>query len=543
MSISQWNTPASLRSLLNELVSWDSRTLTAGECTFSTRVAEKLKTLAYFTHHPEHLKLHDTGLGRNSVLALYKNPSATDTIVLISHFDTVWTEEYGALEPLAFQPEELTATLHQLADELPEDARKDLLSGDYLFGRGTMDMKMGLALHMALIEKASLEQWPINLVLLTVPDEEVNSAGMRTAVEELVRMRDVYGLSYKLFLNSEPTFSQEPGDPKEYIYSGTIGKIMPAALFYGKETHVGEPLKGLTATYISSFLAQEMEFNPLFKETNYGETTPVPVSLQLKDLKTSYSTQTPYRAASLYNVFLMDRDASEIMELFSDVAHQAMSACNDSYKKICEREGTEPVGEIRVMRYEELLEYAQSKIGSEAVEVIIGKAILDQELDDRDKCFKITDALLIECQELTPATVLLFAPPYYPAVNTSEDPLVIKSIDLMKKTATELGTHVDQVHYFNGICDLSYVHYTGTATGWTAYEHNTPVWGKTYSIPFEAMTELDAPVLNVGPFGKDAHQRTERLHIESAFVRLPVMLEVLVKSMCSEVAEMEPVIS
>ncbi|WP_432354235.1 M20/M25/M40 family metallo-hydrolase [Sporosarcina sp. A2] len=541
MSTSQWNTPASLRSLLNELVRWESRTLTDGECTFSTHVAEKLHSLAYFTQHPEHLKLHDAELGRNSVIALYKNPHATDTVVLISHFDTVWTEEYGALEPLACRPEELTAALHQLADELPEDARKDLLSGEYLFGRGTMDMKMGLALHMALIEKASLEQWPINLVLLTVPDEEVNSAGMRTAVEELVRMRDSYGLSYKLFLNSEPTFSQEPGDPKEYIYSGTIGKIMPAALFYGKETHVGEPLKGLTATYISSFLAQEMEFNRIFQETNYGETTPLPVSLQLKDLKTSYSTQTPYRAVSLYNVFLMDRDASEIMELFSQVARKAMAACNAVYTKICEREGTEPVGEVRVMRYEELLEYAQTKIGSDAVNLVIDNAILNSELDDRDKCFKITDALLIECQELTPATVLLFAPPYYPAVNTSEDPLVIDSIDLMKKTAMELGTKVDQVHYFNGICDLSYVHYTGTATGWTAYEHNTPVWGKTYSIPFEAMTELDAPVLNVGPFGKDAHQRTERLHIESAFVRLPVMLEVLVKSLYT--IEVESLIS
>lgn len=542
MNTSQWNTPASLRSLLNELVSFESRTLTEGERTFSTRVAEKLKSLAYFTHHPEHLKLHDAGLGRNSVLALYKNPVATDTVVMISHFDTVWTEEYGVLEPLAFHPEELTEALHQLADELHEDARKDLLSGEYLFGRGTMDMKMGLTLHMALIEKASLENWPINLVLLTVPDEEVNSAGMRTAVEELVRMRDAHGLSYKLFLNSEPTFSQEPGDPKEYVYSGTIGKIMPAALFYGKETHVGEPLKGLTATYISSFLAQAMEFNPLFKETNYGETAPLPVSLALKDLKTAYSTQTPYRAASLYNVFLMDRDASEIMDLFTDVARQAMNACNAAYKQICNNEGTDPVGEVRVLRYEEMLEYAQVKLGSEAVDSMIEKAVSNTELDDRDKCFKITDTLLIECQELTPAAVLLFAPPYYPAVNTSEDPLVIKSIDLMKRTAMDLETYVNQVHYFNGICDLSYVHYTGKPAGWSAYEHNTPVWGKTYSIPFNAMTELDAPVLNVGPFGKDAHQRTERLHIESAFVRLPVMLEVLVKSLCSEVAEVEHVV-
>ena len=144
---------------------------------------------------------------------------------------------------------------------------------------------MGLALHMQLIEKASVEKWPINLILTTVPDEEVNSAGMRAAVIELVRIREEHDLTYKLFLNSEPSFSQNPTDIKEYIYTGTIGKIMPAALFYGKETHVGEPMKGMTANYISSFLTQRMEWNDLFRETDLGESTPLPVSLQQKDLK------------------------------------------------------------------------------------------------------------------------------------------------------------------------------------------------------------------------------------------------------------------
>ena len=109
------------------------------------------------------------------------------------------------------------------------------------------------------------------LLLTTVPDEEVNSAGMRAAVTELVRIREEQGLTYKLFLNSEPSFSQNPTDIAEYVYSGTIGKIMPAALFYGKETHVGEPMKGMTANYIASFLTQRMEWNELFRETDLGE--------------------------------------------------------------------------------------------------------------------------------------------------------------------------------------------------------------------------------------------------------------------------------
>lgn len=530
----QWNTPATLRELLCELVSWDSRTLTPGECEFSTKLAVKLNSLSYYKENPRHLELHDAGLGRNAVTALYKHPEAVDTIVLISHFDTVFTEEYGVLEPFAFHPEELTKKFLEHANELPEDARADLESGNYLFGRGTMDMKMGLALHMALIEKASIEKWPINLMLVTVPDEEVNSAGMRKAVTELVRLREQFGLSYKLFLNSEPTFSQEPGDPKEYVYSGTIGKIMPAALFYGKETHVGEPMKGITASYISSFLTQEMEWNTLFEETDFGEVTPLPVTLQQKDLKMHYSTQTPYRAVALYNVFLMKRTAAEVMDLFKLSALKATTACNTAYRQICEREGVDVVGDIRVMRYDQLLAYAVDKLGDSVVARIRQSVLETDTMDDREKSFKIVDALLIECQELAPATILLFAPPYYPAVNTSEDRLVIDSINLMKETALTLGTQVEQIHYFNGICDLSYVNYKDEAYGWTSFERNTPVWGETYHIPFADMAQLDGPVLNVGPFGKDAHQRTERLHIESAFVRLPVMLETLVKSMVAK---------
>ncbi|MER2089727.1 MAG: M20/M25/M40 family metallo-hydrolase [Sporosarcina sp.] len=528
-----WGTPSTLRELLCELVSWDSRTLTKGERTFAPKVAEKLKELDYFRDQPDHLELHDAGLGRQLVTALYKHPEATETIVLISHFDTVWTEEYGVLEPLAFHPEELTKKLMEPAHnaDLPEAVRIDLETGKYLFGRGTMDMKMGLALHMQLIEKASVEKWPINLLLTTVPDEEVNSAGMRAAVTELVRIREEQGLTYKLFLNGEPSFSQNPTDIEEYIYSGTIGKIMPAALFYGKETHVGEPLKGMTANFISSFLTQRMEWNELFRETDLGETTPLPVSLQQKDLKLQYSTQTPYRAVALYNVFLFKRTATEVMDLFERVANEAMDACNDRYKIICDREQVTGVGEVKVLRYEQLLEHAVRKLGLEEVKRLKQETLTNDEWDDREKSLRIVDTLMIQCQELAPATVLLYAPPYYPAVNTSNDPLVKQSIELMKKTSKTFGNEVEQIHYFNGICDLSYVNYEDDANGWAAFESNTPVWGDTYSVPFTEMAQLKAPVLNVGPFGKDAHQRTERLHVDSAFVEMPVMLETLVKSM------------
>lgn len=532
-----WGSPASLRALLCEVVSWESRTLTEGEKEFPFKVREKLRKLDYFQQHPDFLSLHEADPGRNLLMALYEHPEAVDTIVLISHFDTVQTEEYGDLEVLACRPEELTQKLSERKHELPEEARLDLESGNYLFGRGTMDMKMGLVLHMALLEKASTESWPLNLVLLTVPDEEVNSSGMRAAVDELVKLRGLRGLTYKMFFNSEPAFSQKPGDEKHYIYSGTLGKIMPAALFYGKETHVGEPLKGMTANFIASFLTQAMEWNALFHETNLGESTPLPVSLQQKDLKMQYSTQTPYRATALYNIFLMKRNAAEVMELFEQTAKQAATMCNTAYGELCRREGIEGIGEVRVLRYEQLLDYAEAKRGNGFVAALKAEVLEHPEWDEREKSLRIADKLMIQCHELAPAIILLFAPPYYPAVNSSEDPLIMECVATVQEAAAEFGVEVDQIHYFNGLCDLSYVNYSDSGNGWSSYERNTPVWGGTYSIPFSGMLELQAPVLNVGPFGKDAHQYTERLHIESAFVQTPYMLESLMKSLCKQVVE------
>lgn len=532
MSSLQWNRPEQLERLLYELVGWDSRTLTVGEKEFAHKLKRKLQELDYFQTNSRYLELHHAGMERYAVTAFYKTEQTKDTIVLLSHYDTVHTEEYGDLKDLAFQPKELGQALKERKNDLTEEARNDVESGEYIFGRGTMDMKMGLALHMRLLEQAIVEEWPINLLLVTVPDEEVNSAGMRTVIPELLQLEKEHQLNYTLFLNGEPSFSQTPADQNHYVYSGSIGKIMPTALIYGKETHVGEPLSGITANYIASFLTQQMEWNPLFKESDLGEETPLPVTLLQKDLKMEYSTQTPHRVKALYNVFMMKRTAEETMELFRSVAEEAATQCNEHYKQICQKENITPIGKIRVQTYEELHNYAVKKLGLQVVSQMKAEVINNQLLDDREKSVQIADQLMIACPELGPTIVLLFSPPYYPAVNSSDHPIIKELIRLIQETAKHtFQTNIKQIHYFNGISDLSYVTYQGTDNGWDVYKSNTPVWGETYKIPFSEMSKLRAPVLNVGPFGKDAHKLTERLHKKSALIELPLLLDTIVNCM------------
>src|SRR5690606_27558742 len=125
--------------------------------------------------------------------------------------------------------------------------------------------------------------------------------------------------------------------------------------------------------------------------------------------------------------------------------------------------------------------------------------------------------------------------PYYPAVNSTNDPLISKCTNLIIQKAKEkYNLIIQKIHYFNGICDLSYVNYNGTIDEYTVFEDNSPVWGETYSIPFNDMQKLQAPVLNLGPYGKDPHKRTERLHKRSAFVETRSLLEDLIRIVISE---------
>ena len=54
---------------------------------------------------------------------------------------------------------------------------------------------------------------------------------------------------------------------------------------FGKETHVGNPLEGLSSNFILSYITQSIEYNARFKEKFEHETTPLPLSIANKDIK------------------------------------------------------------------------------------------------------------------------------------------------------------------------------------------------------------------------------------------------------------------
>ena len=152
------------REIALMLTSWPSVTGSGDEAAFAPRLADMLS--CFDKSWTEAIP----GDPRRNVLAL-KRGEGRRTIVLTGHFDVVPVEDYGALQPLAFQAEALLPAIVARLRATGENplALADFEGGDFLPGRGLLDMKAGLAAGIAAMEAYSGVG---NLLFIGVADEE-----------------------------------------------------------------------------------------------------------------------------------------------------------------------------------------------------------------------------------------------------------------------------------------------------------------------------------------------------------------------------------
>ena len=250
-------TREALLELTKALVRIRSVSHTPGENEAAEFIHARFAEEAYFQEHPDFLRMlpvEEGGLARRAVLAFVEagRPSSR-TVILNGHFDVVDTDVCGELADLAFDADAYTARMG--GRDIPAEAREDLASGNWLFGRGVMDMKAGLALYMAFMAHMARhrEALGVNLLFLAVPDEEGSSAGMRGSVSGMCSFMREYGLEPVAALSGEPAFwtskTSRESTPFRTLFTGTTGKLMPFFLCVGREAHVEDVLaqRGLVA--------------------------------------------------------------------------------------------------------------------------------------------------------------------------------------------------------------------------------------------------------------------------------------------------------
>ncbi|GAU79300.1 M20/M25/M40 family metallo-hydrolase [Fusibacter sp. 3D3] len=539
----------SIKSLFLRLVATQSDTNTHRETYIEEQILYWIKEQAYFSEHPEYCgayPIENDPYQRSVIWSLVKG-RGDKTIVLMHHHDAVDIEEYGKLKSVALRPDELIEALSN--KKIPAQAKIDLESGNWTFGRGVADMKSGAAIQLVLSAYFSeLEDFEGNILLLSVPDEETLSRGMLGAVTLMTTLRDQYKLNYLLTINSEPYFNQTKG--KAIFYEGSVGKIMPVLFVKGVKSHIGEPFNGFNPSLVLSDLQRKTELNIDLCDVLGEEATPPPVWVNLKDRKKAYDASIPEAATGYFNWLTFTRSPKHIMDKLVSLANRSLRDTliyfADAYENYCNLTGDIPekISFIpKVYTFEQIYQMAMTEIGQsfearyeefqeELNALLVENTITLPEATTRLVEF-VQDAIDLE----GPAIIVALSGPYYPHVNNMKisKKLSFSLEETINKIAAEKYDLVfESQSYFMGISDLSYATWCGNDEDIALIKANSPGWDTIYRIPFKELSTLNMPVVNIGPWGKDLHKTTERVHTKDVYERIPYIIKELMTKCLKE---------
>lgn len=529
-----------IKALTEKLVAIPSVNGTSGERDIADAIEAYLREIPYFQTHPELVitqQLKDDPLHRRNVMALLKGGDGTerDCIMLHGHIDTVDVDDYGKYEPYAFDCAKLAEVLRSA--ELSEEVRRDLESGDYLFGRGACDMKGGDAVFLVLARHLAQEADKMhgNLLLSFNPVEETLHRGIIEELPLIQALQKEHNLRFRLAINNDFICPMYAGDTTRYVYTGAVGKLLPMFYIIGRETHVAQCFEGFSPDLTAAELVRLIDRNPDFCDGYQGEYTLPPTVLKMQDLKPCYNVQTPHNACVYFNYFVHNRQVTDSMALLKDAARTALDTVvqqvDERYKAYAKLSGNQYsslMEKTQVLDYREVYERAKAVYEGDL------DAFIDRVTDDsiaagddmRFTSLRIVQALCELCDIKTPTVVVFFATPFCPH-NTlkrevPEEARVFAEVEkIAAEFAAESGEKMKLQQFFPSLTDSSYLKIDDDADSITMLQACFPGYEKLYPVPLKTAKELNIPAVNYGVWGKDCHKWTERIYMPYSFGKLP----------------------
>ncbi len=498
-------------------------------------------SLPYFKEHGEQVKIFQTKddfVERHCTYAYVKGTGGSRrTVILIGHLDTVGTDDFGPVKDYAHDPDRLPEKLLELG--VPEEVAEDIRSGKYMFGRGALDMKSGVAGHMVLVKYFSEhpEELNGNLLALAECDEEDNSKGMITALDEFADVKDREGFDYVACINADYSTHHGPGDENRYIYYGSIGKLLPTFYVFGKEAHVGQAFSAFDPNLLIAEITRRMTLNTDLCDVACGEVTVPPISLKQTDTKPCYTVQTNLSAYAYFNYFTHGLSPAAVLDKSRRVAEEAFEETvrflNDRYAAYCKLIGAEfePLPwKPRVLTYGEFYgELAERHGGAftSAVHEFAAKLHREQpEMDLREFSNRVIEEAFRWSEDRSPVVILYFGSIYSARIEmTGETPKEAALLSAVEKAVAEVSRYTDRKiktrMFYPYISDSSFMAVCDDLKELKALEENMPSWGTKYHYDIDKILRINVPVVNIGSFGKDGHMLTERVDMRHTFENVP----------------------
>lgn len=526
---------------------------TKGEREIADYIYNFLAEVPFFKKNPAYLwkkELNNDPLGRKNVFALFKKEEKTKTVLYHSHMDTVGVEDYGEAEDQAFSSQRLK--IYYAEKEPNLEIQKHALSEDWMFGRGSVDMKSGIAVHISnlLYFIDHPEEIDGNILLMLNPVEENEHTGIIESIPEITELKKNNFLEFQVAINNDFVTELYENDPNIYLYTGAIGKLLPCFSIYGKEAHVGETLLGLDPTLISSEINRSINNNMELTEKLEGEHMLPPTCLQLRDTKNFYNVQTALNSRMYFNYFIYERSPKEVMDILvkhtKEACDRVQVYLKEQYRTFIEQ-GNYPSDndnqwDIDVMSFEEYKKTLTVQ-GIDVTAVINDTLEQEEHFEKRELIFRIIENLKSLDAEDKPKVIIFFAPPFCPhnylrEQIPEEQALINELNNLMNNFSSLLKEKTGKVFslkkFFPFLSDSSYLSLHDTDEQIDSLVENFPGYKDIYPLPIDEIRKINIPSINMGVYGKDAHKKTERVYMPYTFGVLPLITKSFTKQIINK---------
>ncbi|PLR75713.1 peptidase M20 [Bacillus sp. V3-13] len=534
--------------LTRRLIQLSSYNGTIGETEKADFLMEIIRSFPYFKENESNVweqPIPNDPLGRKNIFALVRGESeSSKTVIYHAHVDTVGIEDFGALQDIAHEPDVLEEFFKSYTAD--EEVQADAVSGNWMFGRGALDMQSGIAVHLVnlLHFSENRSELPGNLLVLFNADEESQHVGIRSALTEFTRLTAEHNLDFIAAINNDFISPLHEGDETRYIYTGAAGKLLPCFSIYGREAHVGDSLSAIDPTLIAAELNLAIHSNLDLTEYFQNELTLPPSCLYLKDDKQIYDVQTAVSCGIYFNHFIYEKSPKEIIAQLVDVARDRCQTLEkrlaQTYAEYRQRNALperEISWDIEVITFEKYVERLE---GMHLHPLKAVEAALEQfsgtDLDDRMLAFKIVEALHQLDPEKKPRVILFFAPPFLPAnrlpVESNKGQSLLAKIEaVLDEVQQETNESFELRKYFPYLADGSFLSFNGTDEDISSVENNFPAMNKLFPLPLADMKALNIPSINLGVYGKSGHKWTERVYKPYTFKILPHLIRKMTKKL------------
>jgi len=225
------------------------------------------------------------------------------------------------------------------------------------------------------------------------------------------------------------------------------------------------------------------------------------VCLKMQDLQEGYSVQTPEIARAFFNVFYKKLDLETLLWRVEQALSPIFSRTGIPLKSFIRDEERKAEGKRREASWS----------GSE---------------DARQESLR----KVLERME-TPGAYLFFSPPFYPAVHQPlwKSPVLQRALqNALQDTQAQTGQAFRISSYYPHISDLSFIQPSSGV--WRTFQRHCPL----FLPPPPVLSHQPIVTLDIGPYGKDPHQWSERVDTRYSLQILPILYQKMIQHFAKE---------